>query len=727
MSHNARDKKKINQQVKPQNRLLPPNLKHCKKLMYEKSIMLALMQAYIKKPHYKYPCVEDMLLSYGWSKGSFYRILGAEVPSENEIENLNYWMDKLRELQKHYLINKIDRYDSMQGAMFLLDRFHPKEEETTHTGMSRVDYISNLLWHDIQLFFTLANKPCLDITKKFIHWEGGRSGGKSEQIAMYSLYLGLRRTEGGTFLCGREVKISLDTSVKPLLERVINRYGAEDLFEIQRDRIIVKHNKVKYVFMGLKDGTSQNRDTVKSTDLLFGVWVEEAQTVSELSLDKLIPTAARVKDFQVVFTYNRDRVNTVVYDYFFGEQYKDGCKYPEWTQHINSSYLDNKYNTQELIDLAELDKQANYRKWLFIWGGEPQTDFEGGLWTYDLIKELKLDTQFDRNLYKRLIIAVDPATSSKEYNNEYGIVVMGITENDIVHLIDDKSGIYTAGEFARIVNQAYLLYEAEAIVYESNAGGEHIAQTILSENKSVRIIPVWASQNKYLRALPIANISMQGLLRFIKNFPVIENQMLLMTTNGYMGADGESPDRLDAMVWGCYELLKINTMNTQDIYFKKEYFKIIDFAYSPMRKVIFLNVTGTKTVIITCESFIEQKGIDNIPRILITDITTLDTNEIPNQDFQGYEIIACDNNIFDFDCEHIPNDMPNIVKLASLTINKIQDNFLYIANSTDIETLITVNVCSFQPEIKNNNYILESILKLVYNEFKEEIINALPK
>lgn len=724
----AREKKKLKANLRSTEKFLPPNLKYAQKLIYEKSVMLTLIQAYIKRPHYKYPCIEDLLLSYGWSKSHFYRILRAEIPSEDETENMNYWVEKLKELQKHYLIRKIDKSNTLQGAMFLLDRFHSeKEEESTSTGMNRVDYIANLLWHDIQQFFILAGKPCIDTTKKFIHWEGGRAGGKSEQIARYVLYAGLKRNEGGTFLCGREIKLSLDTSVKPLMERIITHYNAEDLFEIQRDRIVIKHNQVKYVYMGLKDGTAQNRDTVKSTDLLFGVWVEEAQTVSELSLDKLIPTAARVRDFQIVFTYNRDRINTVVYDYFFGEQYKDGCRYPEWTQHINSSYLENKYNQKELLDLAELDKKANYRKWLFIWGGEPQSDFEGGLWSYDLIKELKLDITFDRGNYKRLIVAVDPATSSKEFNNEYGITVMGLTNDDIVHLVDDCSGIYSAPDFAQVVARAYTQYDAEAIVYESNAGGEHVAQTILSECKNARLIPVWASQNKYLRALPIANISMQGRLRFIKSFPTIENQMLLLTTNGYMGAAGESPDRLDAMVWGCYELLKINTMNTADIYFKKEYFKIIDFPYSTTRKVVFLNVVGTKTVITHCEAFIETKGVDNLPRILITDIYLKDTNELTNTYplFQGNDIIACDNNIFDFDCEHIPNDITDTVKLATLTINKIQDNFIYLDN-IDIETIFTVNICSFQPEIKNNNPYLDTILKIVYNEFKEEINNAIP-
>lgn len=95
----------------------------------------------------------------------------------------------------------------------------------------------------------------------------------------------------------------------------------------------------------------------------------------------MIPTAARVEDYQIVFTYNRHRQNTIIYDYFFNENVTRERQL--LTQHININYYDNKFNSPELISLAELDKATNLKKWKYIWNGEPQTEFDGALWTYE--------------------------------------------------------------------------------------------------------------------------------------------------------------------------------------------------------------------------------------------------------------------------------------------------------------------------------------------------------
>ncbi|MDA0063042.1 phage terminase large subunit [Brachyspira hyodysenteriae] len=518
---------------------------------YHIPFMIEKFKEYVNKKHSKYPTFEQLYFENNWVRQNVHKILKSEAGKEITEETLTFWYTKLKEKQKKMLFEKIYLNKSVQGLIFLAKYCHgigiDKENEESG-GATELDYKLELLRHDIELFFQLARKENIDPAKKFVHLEGGRAGGKSEQVARYVILKALERKTNGSLLCGREVQKSIETSVKPLLERIIKLYHLENYFNITKQEILSKHNNVRIIFMGLKEASSDASDTLKSTDLLFLAWIEEAQSISELSLEKLIPTAARVEDYQIIFTYNRHRQNTVIYDYFFNENVTRERLI--LTQHININYYDNKFNSHELISLAELDKATNLKKWKYIWNGEPQTEFDGALWTYEEIKDLNLNLPYDKDNYVRRIVATDPATSSKDFNNEYGITVLGINHEGYVHLIADVSGHYTASEYAKVLVKTYFNYECEAVVYEENQGGDHVANTILSESKSVRLIPVRATQSKYLRALPVANLCSQGKVYFLKSFPKLENQMLLLTIQGYQGEQGESPDRLGQLCMG---------------------------------------------------------------------------------------------------------------------------------------------------------------------------------
>jgi len=64
---------------------------------------------------------------------------------------------------------------------------------------------------------------------------------------------------------------------------------------------------------------------------------------------------------------------------------------------------------------------------------------------------------------------------------------------------------------------------------------------------------VHASRGKRTRAEPVAALYEQGRVSHVHPYPELEDQMC-----SYTGAAGEeSPDRLDALVWGLSELFGI--------------------------------------------------------------------------------------------------------------------------------------------------------------------------
>ena len=62
---------------------------------------------------------------------------------------------------------------------------------------------------------------------------------------------------------------------------------------------------------------------------------------------------------------------------------------------------------------------------------------------------------------------------------------------------------------------------------------------------------VRASEGKRARAEPIAALYAQGRVKHVSAFPDLEDQMCAFGAEGY----GESPDRLDALVWALTDLL----------------------------------------------------------------------------------------------------------------------------------------------------------------------------
>ena len=703
---------------------------------YHIPFMIEKFKEYVNKKHSKYPTFEQLYFENNWVRQNVHKILKSEAGKEITEETLTFWYSKLKEKQRKMLLEKIYINKSVQGLIFLAKYCHGiglEKDNEESSGSTELDYKLEILRHDIELFFQLARKENIDPAKKFVHLEGGRAGGKSEQAARYVILKALERKTNGSLLCGREVQKSIETSVKPLLERIIKLYHLENYFNITKQEILSKHNNVRIIFMGLKEASSDASDTLKSTDLLFLAWIEEAQSISELSLEKLIPTAARVEDYQIIFTYNRHRQNTIIYDYFFYVYLTRERQL--MTQHININYYDNKFNSPELISLAELDKAANLKKWKYIWNGEPQTEFDGALWTYEEIKDLNLNLSYDKDNYVRRIVATDPAASSKDFNNEYGITVLGITHEGYVHLIADVSGHYTASEYAKVLVKTYFNYECEAVVYEENQGGDHVANTILSESKSVRLIPVRATQSKYLRALPVANLCSQGKVYFLKSFPKLENQMLLLTIQGYQGEQGESPDRLDSFVWGVYELLGLKDVNSIDVYFKRAWFKCIDDIaadYNITNKIAYYSFKGSKSVFILFDYFYTRDGLKQFQHFLIKEIKSADTNEIAEKtkDYLNdvNSIIAFDNENIDFSClntkniERIEIEKLKLIDYAAYSMPYIQNKLIYLEKNQELERTIIDNVCQYIPEEVKENIILETLLELIYYEFEGEVL-----
>jgi len=114
---------------------------------------------------------------------------------------------------------------------------------------------------------------------------GGRGSGKSQFFADLLIIESLQKP-GLRVLCCREIQKSLKESAKRLIESKIEQYELGSLFDVQAAEIKTPGGGL-IAFAGLQDHTSES---IKSYEGFDRAWVEEAQTVSQRSLNLLRPT-----------------------------------------------------------------------------------------------------------------------------------------------------------------------------------------------------------------------------------------------------------------------------------------------------------------------------------------------------------------------------------------------------------------------------------------------------
>jgi len=159
--------------------------------------------------------------------------------------------------------------------------------------------------------------------KRYLGVHGGRGSGKSHFCAEYVI---AKAIAGARIACIREVQNSIKDSVKQLITDKILGHGLEGAFEILEQEIRGPRGSL-IVFKGMQSYNAANIKSLEGFDL---AWVEEAQTLSQHSLDLLRPTF-RKEGSQLLFAWN-PRYKTDAVDKFFRSGSRDDmvCVQANW-------------------------------------------------------------------------------------------------------------------------------------------------------------------------------------------------------------------------------------------------------------------------------------------------------------------------------------------------------------------------------------------------------------
>lgn len=184
--------------------------------------------------------------------------------------------------------------------------------------------------------------------------------------------------------------------------------------------------------------------------------------------------------------------------------------------------------------------------------GEILRDVEGALWNLDMFTYPLIAL----NGFDRIVIAIDPAGTANRKSDQTGIVVAG-KKGDEYWVLEDLSGKYSPAEWSDKAIKAYHRWEADAVIAEKNYGGDMVSEVIRhaierSGDEAVRVIVTTATRSKQLRAEPVVGLYEQTRVHHVKGLELLEKEM---TT--WVPGKGDSPNRVDAMVWAITELAKL--------------------------------------------------------------------------------------------------------------------------------------------------------------------------
>jgi phage terminase large subunit-like protein len=222
----------------------------------------------------------------------------------------------------------------------------------------------------------------------------------------------------------------------------------------------------------------------------------------------------------------------------------------EVTTHVTrGSTYDNKLNLAPAFLAEIIKKYEGTRLGRQELNAEILDDNPHALWKRDRIDELRVATHPD---LRRVVIGVDPSVTSLNTSDETGIIAAGVSKDDHGYILDDLSLIASPDGWAREAVAAYHEYGADRLVAEVNNGGDLVELVIRTIDPKISYKKVHASRGKAKRAEPIAALYEQGKVHHVGSFPKLEDQMCAYDPED---ENGDSPDRMDALVWALTELM----------------------------------------------------------------------------------------------------------------------------------------------------------------------------
>jgi len=199
------------------------------------------------------------------------------------------------------------------------------------------------------------------------------------------------------------------------------------------------------------------------------------------------------------------------------------------------------------MDTLESMSESKKRRFLY---GDYGDDSEFALWRREWIVNNRVSVKPES--LDRVVVAVDPAVTGRDTSDDTGIIIVGKVQIGVdihYYILDDRTYHGDVTGWGMEVCAAYDKFKADFVVGETNNGGDLVKVNIRNYNRNIKFESVHASRGKTVRAEPIADLYRRGLVHHVGEFLEPEDMMCTWTKE-----DKESPNNMDALVWGVWAL-----------------------------------------------------------------------------------------------------------------------------------------------------------------------------
>ena len=305
---------------------------------------------------------------------------------------------------------------------------------------------------------------------------GGRGGAKSWGIARALLILAAKSQL--RILCAREFQTSIKDSVHKLLSDQIEALGLLGFYEITQTAIRGK-NGSEFAFVGLKNNVAN----VKSFEGVDICWVEEAQTVSRLSWNTLIPTIRKEKS-EIWISFNPELESDETYQRFV-------LNPPANSKVVKINWSDNPWFPETLKLEKDALKARDIEAYNTVWEGLCRQTVDGAIFAREM-QLADLEERITRVAYdptKPVHAVFDLGWS--DATAIWFVQFIGMETRLIRYIEDSQKTIsdYLAKmqTFGYIYDTLWLPHDAENKTLAAN--GRSIEQIVKASGYKTKIIP----------------------------------------------------------------------------------------------------------------------------------------------------------------------------------------------------------------------------------------------
>ena len=226
---------------------------------------------------------------------------------------------------------------------------------------------------------------------------GGRGSGKTRTFALMCAVRGyewVKQGKGGQILCAREHLNSLDESSMEEIKSAIKSVDwLDNYYECGEKYIRSKDGQITFTFAGLR----RNLDSLKSKARIILCWIDEAENVSRMAYDKLLPTI-REEGSELWVTWNPESKHSETHRRF-------RMIPPDNANIVEVNYNDNPWFPQVLEEQRLEDQQKRPETYAHVWEGEFLLFTEGAYYATEM-RELEAEGRLTTVAYDKQLPVV---------------------------------------------------------------------------------------------------------------------------------------------------------------------------------------------------------------------------------------------------------------------------------------------------------------------------------